>query len=604
MPKDGLQKPRKKFRNQFLAGSLLIAIIPCAVLFLWNVRSMRQFYTERVRDYQTNQLQSSQEKLSSITERAVNAADSVIGLMISNSQFEEYTGMSDSGRIQLMRAIRSELSSLVITYQDIDSICMAAFDGTVFTSNTVSDVATIADYLGQDLSPEQAGRTVVLPPHEAPYKSARKNADHYPYVISYRRYLNRFTPGSAIGLVQIDIAYQTIEKALSAESMTDSQYAFVLDADGNIIFAPDREGIGKPAEAGRDSGGRAAQIAEIAEHMADSRYYADGNVIANKGEEKNFGWSVILVSKDDMVSMHMRAAVRKWIIITLLCILAAIVLAYFLSYNIGLSMHKIIGLMLEASDGNFEVDTRSVGNNEFSVLAQALNQTMGKIDALMKKNIRSEHEKTAMELEALSSKINSHFLYNTLNLVKMVAIRNHQDEIARIIVALSNILEYSFRDLASRVELSREVAFTKDYAFIQSVRFRKQVEIDYEIEDSLRDYPVPKLILQPIVENSMLHAFEENDEENRILVSAQKIRFGGQEMVEIYIEDNGKGFEYEGLNKLTGFGLRNVIQRLEIFYPDQFSYDISSKPNEGTVVIFRLPAGAKEDGKNAGAAGT
>ena len=145
---------------------------------------------------------------------------------------------------------------------------------------------------------------------------------------------------------------------------------------------------------------------------------------------------------------------------------------------------------------------------ELSELVSGFNTMIQEVDMLMKENIQKEHDKTRMEMIALNAKINSHFLYNTLNTIKWQAIAEKQMGIAESIVALTKILEYSFRNTLDMVPLEDELRFIEDYIYFQSIRYACSVKMKYDIEDACRHCLVPKMILQPIVENALLHAFD------------------------------------------------------------------------------------------------
>ena len=190
-----------------------------------------------------------------------------------------------------------------------------------------------------------------------------------------------------------------------------------------------------------------------------------------------------------------------------------------------------------------------------------------------------------MEMMALNAKINSHFLYNTLNTIKWQAIAEKQMGIAESIVALTKILEYSFRNTLDMVPLEDELRFIEDYIYIQSIRYACSVKMKYDIEDACRHCLVPKMILQPIVENALLHAFDKQAGNNRILLSCISKNL----IMRITVYDNGKGFDYQGFDKLTGIGLTNVRERLHLNFGENGRLEIKSEVGQGTTVIMEMP---------------
>ena len=170
-----------------------------------------------------------------------------------------------------------------------------------------------------------------------------------------------------------------------------------------------------------------------------------------------------------------------------------------------------------------------------------------------------------MEQTALNSQINSHFLYNTLNTVKWMAVRAGNEEIARMIVALVNMLEYSCKKIDMPVFIPEEIKFIKNYVCIQEGRCCSSVHIKFDIDPKLENCLILKMLLQPVVENAMQHGFGEDNIDNRILITGRLLG----DRVQFQIRDNGQGFLYEGFDKLTGVGLHNIQDRIRLNYGRQ-----------------------------------
>lgn len=177
-------------------------------------------------------------------------------------------------------------------------------------------------------------------------------------------------------------------------------------------------------------------------------------------------------------------------------------------------------------------------------------------------------------------------IHNTLNTVKWQAISKKQMEIAETIVALTKILEYSYKSTPDLVRLEEELRFIEDYLYIQNIRYGRQVHIVYEIEEECKKNYVLKMLLQPVVENALLHAFRDGDENNRITLCCTV----ENEHIKICIYDNGSGFQYEGFDRLTGIGLNNIRERLELNFGGEGRMEIRSTLGEGTCVTLAFPA--------------
>lgn len=282
---------------------------------------------------------------------------------------------------------------------------------------------------------------------------------------------------------------------------------------------------------------------------------------------------------------------NTWLLVFVICLLCALGLSLSLSHSITKPIAGLIKSMGKVSQGNFNIQVEKPDNKDLAELVESFNTMILEVDVLMKENIQKEHEKTRMEMLALNAKINSHFLYNTLNTIKWQAISKSQMDIANSIVALTKILEYSCKNTLDMVALREEIQFIEDYIYIQNMRYGSSVVVKYQIEDDCRECLVLKMLLQPIVENALIHAFDNSGEGNVITVTCKKNK--GHMKISVY--DNGRGFQYEGFDKLTGIGLSNIKDRLELNFGTESEMQIYSVIGEGTrvTIVFPIVEGGK-----------
>lgn len=304
----------------------------------------------------------------------------------------------------------------------------------------------------------------------------------------------------------------------------------------------------------------------------------------------SLGWTLVQVNSNTMLREEMGKMQKTWIFIFLVCLICAGCVSLSLSHSITKPIMNLIGSMGKVSKGNFDIQVEQPRNKDLAALVASFNSMIQEVDTLMKENIQKEHEKTYMQMTALNAKINSHFLYNTLNTIKWQAISKKQMEIAESIVALIKILEYSCKNTLDLVPMEEELQFIKDYIYIQNIRYGSQVTVNYDLEEACRECLVLKMLLQPIVENALLHAFDNRKGEHVITLK------GSMEdgSVKICVYDNGKGFQYEGFDKLTGIGLNNVKERLELHFGKESSLEINSVIGEGTCVTILFPVVREE----------
>lgn len=300
-------------------------------------------------------------------------------------------------------------------------------------------------------------------------------------------------------------------------------------------------------------------------------------------------------------------------ILLLVNVALSIVFTVWLSRSITRPIGTLVRTAEQISKGNLDVEPPPVHYaDEMGILTKAFRHMLYNVKELIAKNQEiAEKDRLVKELEikALQSQINPHFLFNTLNVLSKLAMLEGADRTSDLTVSVSNLLRYNLRKLDTPVTLRDEVEHAKEYFLIQQARFRDRIAFETNIEESLLDLPIPCLTLQPILENAFVHGIEKLEQGALIRLD---IRHEEHSAV-VAISDNGAGMSEEtrqsllntasgfavgtGNGQSTGLGSRNVYRRLQLFYGRDDLVDIESRPNEGTTVTIRIPVISKE-GKN------
>ena len=244
-------------------------------------------------------------------------------------------------------------------------------------------------------------------------------------------------------------------------------------------------------------------------------------------------------------------------------------------------------------------------NDDLYLISHQFNRMVDRnnslVEALKQKNKEiqeaSERQKNA-EIKALEAQINPHFLYNTLDSINWRAIDAGEEEISDMLGTLGSLLRYSISNINGIVPLSVEIEWLKKYVFLQRERFNDSFDCVYDVAEDCLDYPIYKMLLQPLIENSILHAFRETKEGGIITVKAF-IR--EDQKLQISIKDNGSGMSFEKLENLRknilekkaldsrSIGISNVVNRLKIYYRDEAEIRVESELGYGTELVLVIP---------------
>lgn len=264
---------------------------------------------------------------------------------------------------------------------------------------------------------------------------------------------------------------------------------------------------------------------------------------------------------------------------------------------IEVMMHQ----MKEVEAGNLDVRVESNVYNELDNLSESFNHMVNQIKNLMQDIVSVEQNKNELELEVLHAQINPHFLYNTLNTIRWMAKIKGEDSISDALVALVKLLRVSISFGNNMISLREEIEYIENYILIQRLRFNQLFEIHYAIKEEHKNLSIPKLILQPIVENSLIYGIDEaGDREEPIAIHIYTREC--EDHIEIVVEDNGSGIKKEvldnifkqdqNINRFSKVGLNNVNQRLKLYLGDKYGLNIVTAVGVGTTVIIKVPENA------------
>lgn len=293
-----------------------------------------------------------------------------------------------------------------------------------------------------------------------------------------------------------------------------------------------------------------------------------------------------------------------WVlIVSIICIVVAIILKRFLIKP----FNQLMKSMDATTENNYEVLSDDYVTDEVNAIAKAYNQMILRLEEMVKERIQQEHERKELELlqahtelKMLEQQINPHFLFNTLEMINLTALKNEDEEMYGIVQSLSSILRYAVNK-ATMVRVRQEIEVLKSYISIQELRFGDKLSFALQLDETLFDLNMIKFVLQPIVENAISHGIMEKACGGTIRIELSCYDMG----IQFCISDDGAGMSEQTLLELRrtiygeseettekligGIGLKNVYRRIALFYNGKGDLLIQSVEGEGTEVIIRIP---------------
>ncbi|MDA3958997.1 sensor histidine kinase, partial [Oceanispirochaeta sp.] len=284
--------------------------------------------------------------------------------------------------------------------------------------------------------------------------------------------------------------------------------------------------------------------------------------------------------------------ITLWLL--LFCIFLAVLLALLVSRSISRPVHSLTLAMGRVESGDLKVRIFDDRKDEIGLLFKRFNIMTGRIETLMVETREEQEKLRVAERKALQAQINPHFLYNTLNTIKSIAKLEGIDQITTIVTQLGKLLRHTIENENEIVPLKASLELIESYLAIQKIRFGKRLSYSIHVPDRYSQQPVPKLILQPLVENAVIHGLEQKMEPGMITLTAWDQE--GDLILEV--RDDGEGMSIQwSANEAAGshsVGLSNVHRRLELLYGEPYGLTIESQPGEGTIIRVRIPLKGKD----------
>lgn len=308
-------------------------------------------------------------------------------------------------------------------------------------------------------------------------------------------------------------------------------------------------------------------------------------------ESKENNWGFYLYKSQRAISGSVRRLLLEEIPLMAACCLITLVLGLSFSRIFTRKIEELTRNMDKVNHGSREVTVSSDSEDEVGILINSFRRMMDEINRLIDEVYVNKIALKEYELKALQAQINPHFLYNTLSMMNWMAIRSGQMEISKVTLALSTFYRTALSKGEDMVTVETCIRNMEAYLEIQLTMHDHNFTVEWETDPDIKNEKMPKLLLQPVVENAIEHGIDEKEEGDKKLF----LSFKGQgDDVEIIVRDNGTGMEQEKAETLVtyqakGYGLKNVNDRIRLLYGESYGIQIYSAPGEGTTVIMRFP---------------
>lgn len=577
---------KRVFRHPVRLSALTVLSVTAACLLAVSVCVMifAAVYSKAVlRDAQVNAEQT-------VSQTAVSVENSLNAMKYRLSQVAALAARSEDAA-----GFGSAIAALTNVENDIFAVTVYDANGGVVSCTASGEKPK--ETVFRDLSFDAELFSVA-----APYAITKPHvqtgfAGVYPWVVTMAVKTDEPILGNGM-YVAMDFRFSEIAGYMDGIGIGRHGYCFILDRDGSVVYHPQQQML----YSGIKSEDTAALCA-----LSDG-VHIEKNVLYALHTTADAHWRIVGVSYTEELEAEKRTQIVVGIAAAFLCcaaILALVLVVY--SKIVNAPVRRLVQAMqaFEAAADPSVYTGQPQAVAELQALSDSFSHMSRRIEELMEKVRREEKVLRKTELRALQAQINPHFLYNTLDSIQWMCEQGKTEDASKMVGALARLFRISISRGHELITIKDELQHAKSYLLIQSYRYRNQFSYRFEVDETLLSYLCNKITIQPLIENAIYHGIDRMVDEGEIVITVKRSQDAAEDIL-ITVSDNGVGMTEEQCAKILskersdsgGIGVKNVNDRLKIYFGERYGLSIHSVPDEGTTVTVRIPQIEKEAGQD------
>lgn len=523
-----------------------------------------------------------------------NEESSIDLLTLLSSTDENMDGQSRAQWMELLRKSENINNTVLFTSRVNYYVTLLSSTGRIGYTNYSIDEPNTRKYLERYNSDYIKSLGLTLKYVGIEKDTMLKYSVKSPYLITWVKSIDSKSGTNPAGCLVLSIPVDEISKLMTTQNSPSKR--LLLDGNKNVIASTEKEWITYPFNTLYKEdvlSGKGYITTKDSKGLESILTYEDIN---------RDGMTIVDIKPLSDFTGNLRSVSQRILVLNLSFVLVFLIVSAVIARGITVPLRRLSHTMQKTDLNVNNKLPDKMNKDEVYLLEYNFDQMRRDIQTLLQENIDKEKKKREAELKALQSQISPHFLFNTLNTVRCAIETDKKEKASEIIIALIGLLKMTIVKGNSFIPLKQEIDNLKNYIKIVQMRHGITFSTYFDIPEIIEDYKVPKLLLQPVVENSVIHGFEGLDREGLISVTAELTA----ENVIISVYDNGKGMSQEAINdpksqkhfNFSGIGVNNVDQRIKAHYGDAYGISYKSAPGEGTTAVIILPGLVEEDGIN------
>ena len=394
--------------------------------------------------------------------------------------------------------------------------------------------------------------------------------------------------GEVLGVLLFDINHDIISTAIRDVVMEESGIVFVLDAEDHMVYTTPNDIVYRVNPEWLVNEGVPVN-ARILGKDYQIRYSESGYT----------GWKIVSIYSYQEIRRGVNAMFSMFFIVLVITLILVLYIAMKMSATITRPIVELAKLMKETGGGNLTVRFAGDYKDEVSELGRNFNLMLGRIQNLVDEVYKEQENKRQVELKVVQEQFKPHFLYNTLDTIGWMAREHSADDVVRLVDALTNVFRVSLSKGKDYITIKEEILYISNYLYIQRIRYGPRVNYEIDFDETCSRKMVPKLILQPLIENAIYHGVKKKRGDGHLKIC---VRREDERWISLSVEDDGKGMPPEKVEELIrilnqptqpeenkSFGLFYIKERLRLRYNDKFRVNVESLEETGTKFTIYIP---------------
>ena len=565
-------KIQKKIKEKSVSLSgILTGLVACIVLIACMV-GVSIFTYVYMNSIEENAITSSEQAVSKVGKTVTTYIDDMSSIM----------DMVRATMEESEEELGEFLKNLIEIRKDVEAITIHSENGKLlaYWSNGQKLKDTVLRNLSY-MKAEEDG-VVISSPHVQ-----NLFVNYYPWVVTFSQKVE--TERGEILQVSIDIRFSSIAEYVDEVGIGAHGYCYIADTDGDIVYHPQQQLI--------YAGLKKEQSESIREHQNGS--YTVNGIIYTVQTLQNCNWKIVGVSYvDELVTVKVSGMIKVALLVALIVVLATVFAGMVLSKTFSQPASELALAMNQFVEEAKSFEFYPVkGTEEITALSNSFGHMVIQIQELMEKVRNEEITLRKTELNALQAQINPHFLYNTLDSIAWMCEVGRTTEAVEMVNALARLFRISISKGHELITIRQELQHAECYLKIQKFRYKSQFDYKFQVEESCLGYLCNKITLQPLIENAIVHGLDLTDQGEILIQVYEDV----QDIVMV-VRDNGVGMTQEQCEEIMhkdthqkgGIGIKNVNDRIRIYFGEQYGITISSELDEWTRVEIRMPKISEE----------